>query len=294
MIKEELLHQLKKLLSKLAGIGVAVLVPLALLLNGLAWSISPVYPYQAYDSLPPDAAGWSQEERLDLALLTLAYLQHPEAAETAVRFLERERLPGTQEPLYNERELAHLVDVKRLTDGIASWRTHVNLLLWVGLSGLLLWPRARPRAIWGLQRGMEFSGLLLGVFVTLVILFWPFFFAVFHLLLFPPGSWHFAGTDSLIRLFPEAFWVNYAHHLISGWFVAMALLLFSVLVINLFVRSVAREAKRELEEEAEQARVQVSSAAGPLPIEQFIHYSDLDAYGPPLEWDEDEEDNQPW
>ncbi|MDV7390484.1 hypothetical protein RZS08_03980, partial [Arthrospira platensis SPKY1] len=111
--------------------------------NGLAWSISPAYPYQAYHSLSPDAAGWSQEERLDLALLTLAYLQHPEAAETAVRFLEKERLPGTQEPLYNERELAHLVDVKRLTDDIIGWRDQLNGWLGLGLLALFAWPPTR-------------------------------------------------------------------------------------------------------------------------------------------------------
>jgi uncharacterized membrane protein len=30
----------------------------------------------------------------------------------------------------------------------------------------------------------------------------------FHELLFPPGTWTFAYTDSLIRLFPEQFWFD--------------------------------------------------------------------------------------
>ncbi len=130
-----------------------------------------------------------------------------------------------------------------------------------------------------------------------ITLFWPLFFTAFHHLLFPPGSWSFAGTDSLIRLFPEAFWVSYAEQLILGIAGAILLLLLGVLAVTHFVRSVAREAEREreLEREAEQARAQVSSAAGPLPIEQFIFYADLAAYGPMPDCDEDdEEDTLPW
>jgi hypothetical protein len=291
MIKEELLHQLKKLLSKLAGIGVAVLVPLALLLNGLAWSISPVYPYQAYDSLPPDAAGWSQEERLDLALLTLAYLQHPEPAETAVRFLEKERLPGTQEPLYNERELAHLVDVKRLTDGIIGWRDQLNGWLGLGLLLLLAWPRSRLPAVRAMQRGAAFSLALLCGVALLVSLLWPQFFYGFHLALFPPGSWTFAGSDSLIRLFPEVFWLRYAEQVMTTLLVSAGAILTGT---SLFLIA-AELTRKPATPTAVKPEPDPYSQPSPLPIEQLIYFSDLAAYGRPPDCDDDDkEDNLPW
>ena len=41
-----------------------------------------------------------------------------------------------------------------------------------------------------------------------ILIAWPIFFVQFHELLFPPGTWTFAYTDSLIRLFPEQFWFD--------------------------------------------------------------------------------------
>ncbi|MDV7390213.1 DUF1461 domain-containing protein, partial [Arthrospira platensis SPKY1] len=50
--------------------------------------------------------------------------------------------------------------------------------------------------------------------VLLVLLFmgvaWGAFFTLFHDLFFPPGTWTFNYTDSLIRLFPEQFWFDFA------------------------------------------------------------------------------------
>jgi uncharacterized membrane protein len=39
---------------------------------------------------------------------------------------------------------------------------------------------------------------------------WNRFFITFHHLLFPQGNWTFPQSSSLIRLFPEIFWVDYA------------------------------------------------------------------------------------
>ncbi|HRO89588.1 MAG TPA: DUF1461 domain-containing protein, partial [Promineifilum sp.] len=48
-----------------------------------------------------------------------------------------------------------------------------------------------------------------------ILVAWPIFFVQFHELLFPPGTWTFAYSDSLIRLFPEQFWFDFGV-LISG------------------------------------------------------------------------------
>jgi integral membrane protein (TIGR01906 family) len=50
--------------------------------------------------------------------------------------------------------------------------------------------------------------IILAVIALLILVAWPIFFVQFHELLFPPGTWTFAYTDSLIRLFPEQFWFD--------------------------------------------------------------------------------------
>ncbi len=212
------------------------LVVLALpFLIGLGWLtllISPAYPRYAYGrpDLPPDtvydspdlaAAGLiplSPAERLDLALETVAFLQSWQPPEVAVVLLADQRLPHTGAPLYNERELAHMVDVKRLTDRIR----YLALLAAVIVVGGLLWllrqplrqaqcrPYTRPSGYLALGRGGLLTLLLLGGLTTLIGLGWPFFFYQFHGLFFAAGTWSFAPGDSLMRLYPERFFFEFA------------------------------------------------------------------------------------
>jgi len=182
---------------------------LLLLLGGCAGESAPPVTYK---SLPPDEQGLSDQERLDLARLTVAFIQYPAAAETAVHFLARQTLPGSDQPLYNARELAHLVDVKRLTDAIQRWGRRLALLLLVG-PAIVLWhgDAQRRRQLWkAVQRGAEWGFFTLLAAGLLTTLLWPVAFLLFHEWFFPPGSWLFASSDTLIRLFPERLWMDYA------------------------------------------------------------------------------------
>ncbi|MBZ0100422.1 MAG: DUF1461 domain-containing protein, partial [Taibaiella sp.] len=42
------------------------------------------------------------------------------------------------------------------------------------------------------------------------IISWDFFFTCFHSTFFESGTWRFAFSDTLIRLFPEQFWFDAA------------------------------------------------------------------------------------
>jgi len=59
------------------------------------------------------------------------------------------------------------------------------------------------------------SGLLV-VLIALVLLSWRWFFVAFHDVFFPPGTWTFDWTDSLIRLFPDRFWFDAGVLLVGG------------------------------------------------------------------------------
>jgi integral membrane protein (TIGR01906 family) len=55
--------------------------------------------------------------------------------------------------------------------------------------------------------GAVTAGLL--VFLALfVLLSWRMFFVMFHELFFPPGTWTFDYSTSLIRLYPDRFWFD--------------------------------------------------------------------------------------
>ena len=45
--------------------------------------------------------------------------------------------------------------------------------------------------------------------LVLILISWSLVFTQFHELLFPPDTWTFNYSDSLIRLFPEQFWFDF-------------------------------------------------------------------------------------
>lgn len=166
---------------------------------------------------------FSPEEREALALVAVDYLQRPEPAEEAIYLLEEQRLPGTDRPLYNEAEISHMIDVKNVIDGLRRvwWASAVLVVL--GLL-LLLWrPQTRALAAGALFHGGLATTAVLLFIALFILLVWDVFFVQFHELLFPPGTWTFNYSDSLIRLFPEMFWFDIGV-LISGGALAAGLL----------------------------------------------------------------------
>ena len=82
----------------------------------IAWD----YPAFEYPRIAPDQYGFTFDERLDLAHQTLDYLQRPEPADEAIYLLEEMTLPGSGDPVYNEREIGHMIDVKVVADAFRS------------------------------------------------------------------------------------------------------------------------------------------------------------------------------
>ena len=154
-------------------------------------------------------------EREALALVAVDYLNRREPAEEVIYLLEEQRLPDSDRPFYNEAEIGHMIDVKRLTDALRRLWLATAVVVVGGLLVLGVQRRLRRMAATALmQGGMATTAvlLLIGLFIVLL---WDVFFVQFHELLFPPGTWMFSYSDSLIRLFPEKFWFDIGV-LISG------------------------------------------------------------------------------
>ena len=174
----------------------------------IAWD-SPSYPEFEYGRIAPDVFGFTQQERLDLAEATLDYMQRPEPAEEVIYLLEDLRLPGTDQPLYNPAEIGHMVDVKNVADVFRTVTWVLGLGILAGLVYLFWRPETRPLGATALfQGGLLTVFLVLGIMLFMLVA-WSLAFTVFHNLFFAEGTWTFAYSDSLIRLFPEQFWFDF-------------------------------------------------------------------------------------
>ena len=174
----------------------------------ISWN-SPSYPEFEYGRIVPDPFGFTLEERLEYARATMDYLQRPETAREAIHLLEELRLPDSEQPLYNEREIGHMLDVKIVADSFKTILWILVLIVFGGLILLLGWPESRELGAKAIKQG----GLLTVIIVVGVMVFmgvaWGLAFTLFHNLFFSSGTWTFSYSDSLIRLFPEQFWFEF-------------------------------------------------------------------------------------
>jgi len=188
---------------------VSLLVPIALIGIGLRALLTPTFLNIEYNMpyFPTDGYGFSQADRLHWAPYALEYLVN----NADISYLGDLRFEnGT--PLYNDRELTHMEDVKRVTKGALNvWYITIALLVMLGgWSWREGWMQAYRS---GLMRGGWLMVGLAGVIGFIVIIgilvdpniFWN-FFAGFHALFFEGNSWLFLNSDTLIRLFPIRFW----------------------------------------------------------------------------------------
>lgn len=202
---------------------VVLAMPLFIGFSWMTLVIGPAYPRHEYARLdfPLDLEGipsatavslgllpLAQAERLEVALVAVAYLESWQPAETAIVMLAEQQLPRTGAPLYNERELNHMMDVKRITDAIRWLALATAVPVMGGLLFLLRRPRTRQAGYLALGQGGMFTVILLSGLAGLILFGWGFFFYQFHGLLFPSGTWTFAATDSLMRLYPERFFFD--------------------------------------------------------------------------------------
>lgn len=196
-----------------AQIYLALAVPVLLTLIGARLAMTTIFLRFEYNrpDFPEDAYGFTQEDRLHYASLTLNYLLNDES----IDFLERLTFSDGS-PLFTQRELTHMEDVKAVTHGA------FGTLIWGGFStcgvAALLWYKSMSRYTLRLAliAGLSLTLVVIGAIVMITVAAWDVFFTSFHQLLFESGTWRFYYSDTLIRLFPERFWFDAA--LLTGGF----------------------------------------------------------------------------
>ncbi len=193
-----LIHLLTLLLTPLALLGLAVRI----LLTPLFLEVEYRMP-----GFPDDPYGFTRAERLYWSRYALNYLLNRED----ISYLADLNFEDGR-PLFNERELRHMEDVKRVTQGaLRVFYGALGALILLGVAGRSGPAQQAFRS--GLKRGgwlvVGLAAIVGGIvalgMVALPELFWA-FFSGFHALFFEGDTWIFAYSDTLIRLFPLRFW----------------------------------------------------------------------------------------
>ncbi len=193
---------MNKILSSILSIITTLLTPIALTLLGIRILLTPIFPEIEYrmPNFPPDSYGFSQAERVHWAKIAIEYLNNDAGPE----FLGDLAFDDGS-PLYKDREVSHMLDVKILVQvALKVWGAAFGLLIVFGVWAKLgKWEQAYRR---GLMRGGWLTLILTGSLAILAsINFWE-FFAQFHHIFFEGDTWIFLYSDTLIRLFPMRLW----------------------------------------------------------------------------------------
>lgn len=180
----------------------ALLVPAALIILAVRILLTNAFLQVEYrlPGFPEDPYGFTLEDRLHYAPLAVGYLLD----NSGIDSLGSLTFPDGS-PLFNERELSHMEDVRAVVRPVL-W---IGYGVWFFLLALGLWARRggwRLEYLRALGRGGWIAfGLAAVVALSAAVSFMGFFTA-FHALFFEGDSWLFFYSDTLIRLFPVRFW----------------------------------------------------------------------------------------
>jgi integral membrane protein (TIGR01906 family) len=205
-------------IRSILSVLVTILVPVGLVLGAVRIVLFPWYPKLEYRMpwFPPDRYGFTRAEREHYALIALEYLN---TNKDISLLLDLHFPPGQTAPavsclemtdctlMYNDREIHHMIDVKYvLRIALPVGYIIIGVLI---LLGLWAW-----KGSWwtvyrtALRRGGWLMVFILVTLIVMVLGLFDWFFTLFHDVFFSPGTWMFYTSDTLIRLFPERFWMD--------------------------------------------------------------------------------------
>lgn len=169
---------------------------------------------------PSDEFGFSDTERYEYAIATVDALKSPTIQQDLATIGA-----NSGKPIYIQREIDHLVDVKVVIDAL-NRIYYAALALFLLMIGVLTWKQDHSGlriAFW--QGALLMILCLLGLGAYASIDFFQ-FFTWFHSLFFKGDTWLFRLDDSLIRLFPIRFWMDAVVFILGSTFlVSLGLLL---------------------------------------------------------------------
>jgi len=191
---------------------ITILTPVVLILTFVRILLSPAFPPIEYalPGFPADTYGFTQPDRLRWSRYAIDYLLNNAGPEylADLRFND-----GT--PVFNEREVSHMRDVKTVVVRILP----IFYLALAALAILAFWAWYggwKISFLIGLGRGGWLTAGLIAFLGALAATSFSQFFSAFHALFFSGDSWLFLYSDTLIRLFPIRFWQDTIFAIFGG------------------------------------------------------------------------------
>lgn len=180
-------------------------LPLLLVLINARLLMTPVFMRLEYTrpGFPPDTYGFTTEDRLNYGGKGLAYLFNNQD----ISYLG-DLTFSDGSPLFQERELSHMHDVKIVTRGLVRFGFGLMGIWLVFVILLALDQAAHPTLFRALLFGSFLTAALIVLGLVAVATSFNWLFTQFHHLFFEGDSWLFLYSDTLIRLYPERFWVD--------------------------------------------------------------------------------------
>lgn len=200
-----------------------ICLPLLLIITSIRLVLSPLYLEVEYrlPGFPDDPYGFTFTERMQYAKLSAEYLVNPSGND----FLSNIQMKSGI-PLYNERELSHMQDVKILTGKVLQF-WYLLIVLFTSTFLLFLTGRDMKKFWLAMMEGGWLTIVLIASVNLGVLINFEALFTAFHRIFFTGDTWLFYLNDSLIRLFPERFWMD------IFFFIGGFSMLFAVLAIIL-------------------------------------------------------------
>lgn len=189
-------------LIKILLVILIMTMPALLVTTAIRVALTPIYVNVEYrlPGFPADEFGFTTTDRLTWSRYSINYL----LGRVSYEELANQRLPdGT--PLYNERELSHILDVRNLT--AIALKVWLVLLAFFILVTFLCW-KTKEMDAWftAIRRGGNLTIAFIFSILFYLALNFNQLFTQFHQLFFEGDSWLFVMSDNLIRLFPIRFW----------------------------------------------------------------------------------------
>jgi integral membrane protein (TIGR01906 family) len=189
-------------LKKGFGALVTLSIPVIVSVLSILVLLSPIFTNLEYrrPGFPEDSYGFTKADRLDFGNQTRRYLISSDSLDDLQQLVFE-----NGDPIYIERELSHLVDVKIVLQGVL--KVFYGAAAIFVLCGLIAqmkgWQDIYLKAI---SLGGKITAGILIMILFLTLISFQALFTNFHLLFFEGDSWLFFYSDTLIRLFPVQFW----------------------------------------------------------------------------------------
>ena len=195
---------MKKIFNLSTKILIVFLLPFWILIGSVRMLVTSEYIRVEYNraGFPEDIFGFNKEQRIGFASENVRYLRD----NLQISTLEEQNNQG--QPLYNTRELNHMEDVQNVYQFF--WKAWIAISVLISLIFILTLAR---RGNWrAFSSAIKLGGFgtagLIAIVEILAFVGWDTWFLIFHKLLFANGTWTFSYSDTLIRLFPQKFWMD--------------------------------------------------------------------------------------